>query len=664
SLDFIEQMDLLLAISQSAKDDAVKFLGIPEEKIAVIYAGVGSEFNKLKEVNIKKLTLKYNIDTSFILFAGGIDFKKNIEDLIVAYSKLEKKIRNAYQLVIVGKTDEDVKEKYYTIAAEHGVSGRVVCTGFVPDQDLIELYNVASLLVFPSLYEGFGLPVLEAMACGTRVVTSNSSSLKEIAEGHARLVNPKSVKSISEGINWVFNHPSESLKMADESIEYAKSYTWKRTATLSYNAIVNSFCKKDKINRTVLIGEDEVRSIAKLYKKYSLEFDVHTRENIANQILALNNKEDIFLFNTSNRILFDVTVVSEWMRGNYSTGIGRVCKELYRELQKRVQVIPVVVSDSDKGLKCDRISFKTLEIVEESIEFEQGDVYFMPEFQLRGIQVPKNHPTALEFKKRGIRCYAVIYDILPLQFPEYFEGKTSKAFGPYLQEILDNYDGILSDSRSVNDDIIRYCEDNHIELKENIKLGFFHLGADTFESKKGSVSKKIIDFILKDGKNYLMVGTVEPRKGHKLVLEAFEKLWKDGFDGKLCICGHVGWNMNSFLDELKANPLYDEKLVFFEAVTDAELQYCYEQSDCLIQASAGEGFGLPLIEASYYNIPVICSDIPVFHEVADTYPTYFMRNSYDLYRVIKEFDSSDRTQEIKTVSTISWAEAADKVYSM
>lgn len=666
SLEFLKGLDLLLAISQSAKDDAVKLLGIPEEKIVVIYAGIDRDYTKLEKVNVRAVKEKYHIKDSFLMFAGGIDFKKNIEDLITAYARCGKEITNKYQFVIVGKTAQDVIDKYMQIAKEEGVEGRVLCTGFIPKEDLIALYNITDLLVFPSLYEGFGLPVIEAMACGARVVTSNVSSLKEIAEGHATLVSPKSVKSITSGIKYVFDHPVETLALAENSISYAKSFTWKAVAEKTADAIQKGVTTKEKQKYVFTVQEKLVRNIARLYMEKGFPFPQAEREEIAEELVCIENHADMPEFCFKNRLIFDMTVVHEWMKANYSTGIGRVSKELYRELKKKMQVIPVIVRSGKEGIQCDEVSLDNYEVTQENIKIRETDIFFMPEIQLRGVQVPQKHPYANELRKKGVHTYAVVYDILPLRMPEYFEKKTGDQFDPYIREIVDNYDGILCDSKAVADDIIAYCEENKIKPENNVKMGYFHLGQDTFEKKiEGHISGEIKSFLDTDENVFLMLGTVEPRKGHELVLKAFEQMWKEGKTCKLCIVGHVGWNMDKFVQRLKHHERAGKELMFFEGVNDNEVRYVYEHVNCLIQASAGEGFGLPLIEASNYDLPIICSDIDVFHEVAGDNANYFKReDTEDLIRVISMIEEGKGVMTSNGISKLSWKDVADKVFAM
>lgn len=667
SLNFLKQMDLLFAISQSAKDDAVKFLNIPAEKIVVVYAGIDADYHCISDIKTEIVKKKFNIKSSFMMFAGGIDFKKNIEDIIIAFSKCGKTITNKYQLVIVGKTDESVIEKYYQIANDKGIRNKVICTGFISQEDLVALYNTTDMLIFPSLYEGFGLPVIEAMACGAKVVTSNCSSLKEIARGHATLVDPKSVRSICEGIKWVVNHPREADKMAKDSVEYALSFTWENVAKKVVSTI-DQICHKNNLKNgyEYTVQDSEIRAIVKLYAKNRIPFPETLREELAEQLFVLEKHGDLPLYETKRRIIYDMTVVSEWMRANYITGIGRVSTQILSQLSKRMPVLPVKIQNGPKGIVCNRISLDNYQVTNQTVDLQRMDIFFMPELQLRGVQVGKEHPYAGEIRRMGVRTYAVIYDILPLRMPECFEKSTSQQFDTYLREIIDNYDGILSDSKWVSEDIMAYCNEKGICSSDHtVKTGFFHLGQDTFKMNDDKPSFELKEFFETDKNVYLMVGTVEPRKGHEIIFNVFKKMWKNGFDGKLCIIGHVGWNMDSFRKKIQEDSEYGINICYFDHASDADVSYAYRHAACLIQASAGEGFGLPLVEASNYAIPVLCSDIPIFHEVAGDAVNYFNRNDQDnIIAVIERFEKGKDIKNSTRIKKTSWKESAEKIYQM
>jgi glycosyltransferase involved in cell wall biosynthesis len=670
SIEFIKSLDLLLAISESAKNDAIKLLGIPEDKIKVIYAGIDDEFRKLPKINIQKLKAKYSITDPFILFAGGIDFKKNIEGLIRAYSKIGKSAINRYQLVIVGNLAQDLVNKFLEIAKNEGAENRVLCIGYVPKQDLIELYNIAEMLVFPSLYEGFGLPVIEAMACGTRVITSNCSSLKEIAEGHATLVNPQSIKSISKGLLEVINHPIESLKLAEESIEYALGFTWEKVAHLTISFIYN--CFKEKENNTdykFTIEDNLLRKIACQYTEKGENFTNEMMAIIAKEMLHIQNKSALPTISGKVRILYDVTVVREWLKANYSTGIGRVCVELFKELSNIANVIPINIEGSKDKIKIQPVSMKDYNILEDDVIISEHDIYFMPELHLRGIQVAKNHPKSQYFRDKGIKTYAVLYDLLPLQFPQYFETKTANSFHDYLVELIDNYDGILTDSKAVSDDLIKYYNEKiNVKLQHSVSIGYFHLGKNSFSKINEECASATLKRFFEEDYVFYMIGTIEPRKGHEIVLRAFEKMWNQGKQYRLCIIGHMGWNMEKFVGKLKSHSENGNRLIFIEAASDTEVAYAYKNSAALIQASAGEGFGLPLIEAGQYNLPILCSDIPVFHEVVGDKALFFNRDSEEsIINIIDEFLEKLEEGTVPSSEKIKgekWCGAAKKVYNM
>ncbi len=670
TLEFLKGLDLILANSEATKKDAINLLGIEEEKIVVIHAGISSKFKKLEKIEVKKIKEKYNITDPFILFAGGIDFKKNIEGVLEAFSMLPSKFKDKYQLVVVGKIDDNTKKYFLNISEKYKILSKVVYTNFISEEDLIQLYNIAELLIFPSLYEGFGFPVLEAMACGTKVLTSNNSSLVEIAKGYATLVDPTSAKKIKKGIQEILDNPLDKLELAEKSIDYAKSYTWKKVAIKTLNAINEKFILKRKIKyKNLEVTEEILENISELFVKNKLEFSKKEIKKISDILFKLQNNENINLINGKNKILYDMTVVHEWLKNNYSTGIGRVCKELFFALGEKNIVLPVFVTlNEEKEIEFKIISMDDYSITKEKVHLEKNDIFFMPEFQIRGVQVSKEHPYVKKLREKGYNCYAVIYDILPLKFPQYFEDKTATEFKNYIDEIFENYNGILTDSRAVADEIVDFYKNNYkYKLNHEIKIGYFHLGQDTFEEKKEIIGYEISQFMDTKDSIYLMVGTIEPRKGHTIVFETFIKMWEDGFNGKLCIIGHIGWKMEEFINKMKKHKEFGRKLLFIEGAADSEVSYAYKNSSALIQASAGEGFGLPLIEAGYYNLPIICSDIPIFHEVSNENAIFFKRNEEDLKNKIIFFEENKNTEKIpnsKNIKSLTWNEVSDRVYSM
>jgi alpha-1,2-rhamnosyltransferase len=170
--------------------------------------------------------------------------------------------------------------------------------------------------------------------------------------------------------------------------------------------------------------------------------------------------------------------------------------------------------------------------------------------------------------------------------------------------------------------------------------------------------KKPNGFDVKDF--YLMVGTVEPRKNHLLVLEAFHKIWKENQDfPNLVIAGRFGWKYQSVLDFIMGSPFKDKKLFFIESPPDEELEFLYQNAKALIMASIREGFGLPIVEAMAKHKPILASDIEVFKEVAGDYPIYFDPYSTDsLIDAIKSFETGAIKPSLPNITLNTWEDTA------
>lgn len=235
----------LLVISQSVKDDLIHYLSFSPEKIAVIWGAPGKQFKKISVTAEEKATIgnKFGITKEFIMCTGGDDERKNIAGLIQAFGKLPEELRNHYQLVVVCKLRSASVERYSELAREAKVADSVIFTNFISDQELLQLYNLASLVAFPSKYEGFGLPVVEAWACGTPVLTSKNSSLGQIGGDAAILVDPYLIDDISRGLSEALNKERLS-EFAQRGKERLTMFQWDKVARLT----IDVFCKMKKEN--------------------------------------------------------------------------------------------------------------------------------------------------------------------------------------------------------------------------------------------------------------------------------------------------------------------------------------------------------------------------------------------------------------------------------
>ncbi len=224
---FRNKFDLMITPSNSAKYDITHKFSIPEEKIRFIYHGVSDNFKPLKdEADIRRVLEKYKIARPFILNVGGYNPIKNIIRLIKAFHKLKMKQKTKEKLVIAAMQGEGVRK----IINGLGLQDEVILTGFIENNELPQIYNAAEMLVFPSLHETFGMPILEALACGCPVITSNVSSMPEVAGDAAVFVNPYNIDEMGRAIHQVLTDEGFKEGIRKKGLERAKKFSWKKCA--------------------------------------------------------------------------------------------------------------------------------------------------------------------------------------------------------------------------------------------------------------------------------------------------------------------------------------------------------------------------------------------------------------------------------------------------
>lgn len=216
--------------SENSKTDIVRILKLPEDKIKVIYIGVGNEYRQINDKSrLDSIKEKYGINKKFIQYVGSLKANKNIPRLIEAYSRLSEDILKKYVLVITGGKGWKSKEIFSRVK-RLGLENNVIFTDFVDDNDLPLLINAATLLVFPSLYEGFGIPPLEAMACGTPVAASNISSIPEVVGDAALLFDPYNIEEMTTAMYRVLIDEQLRNKLKKKGFERVKKFSWERAA--------------------------------------------------------------------------------------------------------------------------------------------------------------------------------------------------------------------------------------------------------------------------------------------------------------------------------------------------------------------------------------------------------------------------------------------------
>ncbi|MFA5248374.1 MAG: glycosyltransferase family 1 protein [Patescibacteria group bacterium] len=224
----IKNSDKIIAISENTKQDLIKISNISADKIVVVYPGVGKEFQPLPTGDLQKIKEKYNLPDKFILNIGSIEPRKNIAGLVRAFDVVADKL-NDYYLVLAGGAGWKNKEIFSAITNAKN-KDRIKILGYVDYKDRPALYNLATIFAYPSFYEGFGLPILEAMACGTPVITSDSSSLPEVAGDAAVLVDSNNEKALELAIIALTENEELRNSLIAKGLERVKLFTWKKSA--------------------------------------------------------------------------------------------------------------------------------------------------------------------------------------------------------------------------------------------------------------------------------------------------------------------------------------------------------------------------------------------------------------------------------------------------
>ncbi|MDE6670853.1 MAG: glycosyltransferase [Ruminococcus sp.] len=227
-VDNLRWADRLFVISDSVKNDLVNYLQFSPENIHTIWGAVDDRYRIINIDNSEKSLMldKFGITKPFIMCTGGEDSRKNLDGLIRAYSLLPDNIRNSYQLVVVCKLSENGLKNLKSVAVSHNVGNDVIFTGFVSDEELLKFYNLATLMAFPSKYEGFGLPIVEAWACGTPVLTADNSSLREIAGDSAMLINADIDQSIADGMKKMLSNKTILFEYTAKGMKRVELYRW------------------------------------------------------------------------------------------------------------------------------------------------------------------------------------------------------------------------------------------------------------------------------------------------------------------------------------------------------------------------------------------------------------------------------------------------------
>jgi len=373
------------------------------------------------------------------------------------------------------------------------------------------------------------------------------------------------------------------------------------------------------------------------------------------------------------QLLVDVTILVSM--GDFRTGIQRVTRAILAQLLESAppgyRVEPVFRAYQEtyryaRRFAANCLHLEGLNLEDAPVVVNPGDVFLGLDWDA-GIAIDERAMNwLLHHRQRGMKIFFTIYDLLPLQHGDWFKPEMQSVFHGWLSALSQVADCFACISRAVADDLIGWLDAHSAARACNV--GYFHLGGDleaSWASQGMSPDdQKLLD-ALKGREVLVMIGTVEPRKGHSQALSAMEHLWAEGENLSLLICGKQGWMVDSIAQRLRSHRELGHRLFWMEQATDEALLQVYSIASGMLMASEGEGFGLPLVEAAQHGVPIIARNLPVFQEVAGEHAFYFSGldsiNLADALRSwLKQYRMGEHPQS-RTMAWLTWQQSTQQL---
>jgi len=349
------------------------------------------------------------------------------------------------------------------------------------------------------------------------------------------------------------------------------------------------------------------------------------------------------------QLLVDVTNIA---RHDLKTGIERVVRHQLLELLQLPHTsgwrVEAVYFSDEGGVPHYRYARRyitellgisnVLQGEDPPLDLQAGDAFYCADHAPTAVMAAAKAGVFAAWRARGLSVNFLIHDLLPVLRPEFFPSDTDLIHGAWLRCVAAEADRMICISQAVSDELDGWLNAEKVQCRPGLKLDVLHHGADIGGPVPDAVQDTDLLKQIAARPSFLMVGTIEPRKGHLQALDAFEKLWADGVDAQLVIVGNEGWKplpqnerrtIPRIVQRLSNHAERGRRLLWLTGIDDATLQQIYLASACLLSPSEGEGFGLPLIEAARYGLPLLVRDIPVFREVAGERAAYFSGMSGD-----------------------------------
>lgn len=488
--------------------------------------------------------------------------------------------------------------------------------------------------------------VLDCMLSGMPVIVNTNGSMMELPNDAVWMLPDSFTDSeLEDALNFLYTNKERRVELGNNARAYVANRHAPDACARQYAEAIEKFYTSPRIQQDVLI-----RSIAQKQGKGLTDMDC---QNIAKSI-----KTSFPFVQPTRQLLIDISATCQT---DMATGIERVARAITRSLLQtpptgyRVEPVYLIKREGQwdycyaRRYSLGVLNCPTNILKDDIVEPRNGDIMIGLDISNHALIEASAQGLLRQYRNLGVRTYFTIYDILPIQMPECFPPGTEKKHTAWLKAVAQN-DGAICISQTVARAMKNWLVVENSMLAERFKIKWFHLGADVESSIPSTGMPNNALSILKAIKarpSFLMVSTIEPRKGHLQTIDAFTELWLQNVDANLVIVGNEGWQhvprserrtIPQIVERLQNHKEARQRLFWLPGVSDEFLSELYIHSTCLIAASEGEGFGLPLIEAAQHKLPILARDIEVFREVAGDHAYYFKgEGSADMVLAINQW---------------------------
>jgi len=568
-------------------------------------------------------------------------------------------------LVFVGENNRgDYGNALTDTINKSGLEERIRITGWA-DADAFSNYLTAADLGVQLRTMSRGetsATVLDCMNHGLATIVNANGSMDELSDDAVvKLPDPFEDKELVSALETLFRDGAKREALGRSAGEVIRIHHDPKACAQRYETAIESVYKKAATGRQALI-----------HSLVQQEGFSHNEEDLKRIALSLaaSSKPSI----EQRQLLVDVSTI---VQNDLKTGIERVVvaqlPELIKNMLPGFRVEPVYLTHDGghchyryaRAYTAGLLGIESLGLPDEAIDVAPGDIFYGLDFCPDAVADAESAGIYTRWKALGVSINFAVFDLLPVLMPDFFPQGAAEPHAVWLSTITKFSDGLICISSAVAADLAAWLSGR--ETGNSPLISAVHLGADIANARPSMGmpdNARELLATLDSVESFLMVGTIEPRKGHLQTIAAFEKLWEQGVDATLVIVGKEGWTplpdsqrrtIPRIVNKLRNHPELNKRLFWLEGISDEYLEKIYAASTCLIASSEGEGFGLPLIESAQYKLPIIARDLPVFREVAGDHAFYFEGLTPEsLARAIRAWSALNDQAQIPGSDKMPW----------